>query len=68
MTDTKIGQWATRRTIRDGWMMTLSHMVQSEIADRVVTKCGRQMPRKNSKGELVFTDFVSTYDRCRWCQ
>lgn len=40
------------RVAKSGAAVTLAHLVESEIADRVVTRCGRQMARKNRDGTL----------------
>lgn len=40
----EIGSWVVRDNV-NGQAMTLGHLVESTIADRVVTKCGRQMYR-----------------------
>ena len=65
---TRIGQWAIRRTIKMGWRTTYSHRVESEIEDRVVTKCGRQMRLKNSQGVLDFEPMASSYEQCSDCK
>jgi hypothetical protein len=38
-----IGHWAQRIYEPSNYRNTLGHLVESEIADRVVTHCGRQM-------------------------
>lgn len=40
-----IGQWLARH--RPG---SVRHLVESEIADRIVTRCGRQMAANDSRG------------------
>lgn len=45
--DELIGMWAFRlRTTR--W-----HLIESEIGDRFVMRCGRQMQHTNSFGQLI---------------
>jgi len=50
-----IKKW-TRRVDR-GFSQTLWHHVQSEIEDRSVTTCGRQMKQVNRSGHLEFRDY-----------
>ena len=52
-----VGYWARRI---GPW-----HLVESEIADRIVTRCGREMQTKTSRGELTFTNDPSP--RCKQC-
>lgn len=45
-----IGWWATRVRRKGGkW-----HLVESEVTDRLVMKCGRQMRLENDDGVLIF--------------
>lgn len=41
-----IGQWVRRRGQR-------AHLVESEITDRLVMRCGRQMKLRTRSGDLV---------------
>lgn len=50
MTD-RIGKWTRRAR---GY--TLWHFIESEIADRVVTTCGRQMRSFTQAGGLEYAD------------
>lgn len=45
---TRIGQWLSRH--RPG---AVRHLVESEITDRIVTRCGRQMPALDSRGRAL---------------
>lgn len=63
-----IGQaypWA----MRDRWG-ALWHKVESEIEDRVVTACGRQMAGKDAAGRELLRSIVGPDDfddRCKTC-
>jgi hypothetical protein len=51
-----------------GWWMARNqrqkaHLVQSEITDRLVMRCGRQMRLETSGGLLVEAEF----ERCEQC-
>lgn len=48
MDEIKIGHWVRRRD-------THAHIVESLIADRVVTRCGRQMRKEAKAGPLFIT-------------
>lgn len=69
-----IGWWVRRDFWRKGAQelvrSTRSHLVESEIADRFVTRCGRQMRRGATKsvyrGELAFTHGQPA-DACKRC-
>jgi len=56
--DSYIGWWARRI---GPW-----HLVQSEIADRVVLKCGREMRLETGRGKLTFL-LEPSRDRCLQC-
>jgi hypothetical protein len=59
-----IGQWAARfigELQRTRW-----HLVESEIAERLVTHCGRQMPQRNGNGYLL-TDAAPSSGKCERC-
>lgn len=48
-----------------GRSVSLAHLVESEVADRVVCRCGRQMHRRTRDGALRT---ASGSDRtCFWC-
>jgi len=56
-----IGWWAKRR-------YGVWHLVESEIADRIVTRCGRQMAHTNTDGPLLFEyDPMTDQVRCQLC-
>lgn len=48
---TIIGQHLIR--VRNGQSVGLAHMAESEIAERVVTHCGRQMAWRSRAGRLM---------------
>lgn len=54
----KVGFYVVRLSPTDR-ELTFYHKVESEIEDRAVTGCGRQMKRKTKEGELVFYQFLS---------
>jgi len=60
---TLLGQWVARS--RKGKRVTASHFVESEIAARVVTRCGRQMGQASKRG-ILFVD-VRPGGRCEQC-
>lgn len=62
MTDSLIGQWVAR--FKDGNHVTRGHRVESEIVDRVITRCGRQMHRENAQGTLGIAGAVPPCRRC----
>jgi len=55
--DSSIGFWVGRPD-------TKLHLVESEIADRVVTRCGREMRRLSGRLELTLG---GSQPRCRQC-
>jgi len=52
MDQTWIGAWVARYRTEHGWSTTRLHRVESIIADRVVTNCGREMERETKRGVL----------------
>jgi hypothetical protein len=58
MTNSYIGWWARRI---GPW-----HLVQSEITDRLVMKCGRQMKLAMAKGRLEF--LLEPGEKCKQCK
>lgn len=52
--------WWTRRPGR------VWHLVESEITDRTVTRCGRQMRFETSAGALAFSQYPPG-ERCEQC-
>jgi hypothetical protein len=64
MTDSSIGWWTAR--FADTRQLTLWHLVQSEIEDRLITKCGRQMHKRTERGHLLTATLPETAClRCR---
>lgn len=61
---TLIGQFVQR--YHAGKPTTRAHYVESEIAERVVTRCGRQMGKEMSSGVLFVV--LDPEDRCRQCK
>lgn len=59
MTQSYIGWWANRKGQR--W-----HLVESEITDRLVMHCGRQMTLSNADGRLV-VDQAPQGRTCLYC-
>lgn len=58
MNSIEIGSWVRRtRSIGRSMLMrswqTKAHLVDSLVAERVVTRCGRQMNFKNANGQLM---------------
>lgn len=57
-----IGWWATRIRRKGGrW-----HLVESEITNRLVMKCGRQMKLETGDGVLIF-QLQPSSDHCSVC-
>jgi hypothetical protein len=56
---TYIGWWACRR---GKW-----HFVESEVTDRLVMRCGRQMKLETKGAALAFQQDASTLDCCEQC-
>lgn len=63
-----IGRW-TRRITRPaiGYGVTLWHYVDSEIEDRSVTRCGRQMKQVTAGGSLEFRNSPGKFATCTKC-
>ncbi len=68
-----IGSWIARFAHRESgsYRLTRWHYVESEIEDRAVTKCGRQLAR-NDTTSLITSAVVpgalpNVADRCRYC-
>jgi hypothetical protein len=64
-----IGTWAIRIEDWDGGSSIVgkAHFVESEIEDRVVTRCGRQLKRETERGNLVSDDWIDRV-KCRTCK
>ena len=60
-----IGLWVAR--FKGERQITLWHLIESEIEDRVVTNCGRQMTRRSQRGMLL-VESAPGYDACHPCQ
>lgn len=54
-----IGQWVMRERRQVG------HLVESIVADDAITRCGRRMPERTSRGELVDAPFGTR--KCGFC-
>ena len=54
-----IGWWAKRK---GPW-----HLVESEVTNRIVTRCGRQLRLETTKGPLVF-EVTPSGEGCEQCQ
>jgi|KBSSwiStaDraftv2_1062776.scaffolds.fasta_scaffold162781_3 hypothetical protein len=64
-----LDQWVYRGDPLTGSATTISHYVESEIEDRAVTSCGRQMHRKSRGGHLFpATDPWAPINRCSSCK
>ena len=59
------GQWVAR--YKDGHRVTKFHFVESEIADREITRCGRQMKARNGTVIQMSVDIPSGEDACSIC-
>jgi hypothetical protein len=53
--DPRIGSWV-RRERRNGNPTTQGHLVESIRAERVVLRCGKEMPEEGVLGRLVVHD------------
>jgi hypothetical protein len=63
-----IGQWVSRWSADgDAVRRTRWHLVESEIDDRKVVRCGRQMGFIAST-ELAWTDAPQHSERCYYCR
>jgi hypothetical protein len=58
------GQWAARYDT-NGTLQTKAHLIESEVADRAITNCGREMHRHNSTGKLRQADSLAAH--CKTC-
>lgn len=64
MTGSSVGWWTARfQGVRQ---ITLWHYVESEIEDRLVTRCGRQMHKQSKRGDLLTAN--SADDACKACR
>lgn len=59
MSDDYIGWWGMRRGTK--W-----HLVESEITDRLVTRCGRQMKMQTAGGAMKF-EVQPSGEACEVC-
>lgn len=62
---TAVGLWAAR--LKGNRQVTAWHRIESEIASRYITKCGREMERETKRGNLFTAAFVSG-QACTVCQ
>jgi hypothetical protein len=63
MPDTLIGVWVARHTGER--QLTRWHRVESDVAEDVVTKCGRRMVQRSERGILLMGDGPDRCARCR---
>ena len=64
-----IGLWIARFADQGhGKRLTLWHLVESEIADRKVTRCGRQMATTEGTVLAPLVAPPSSTQACFWCQ
>lgn len=71
MGDSFIGLWTARfrpgtPSFPSGRTSGLAHLVQSEVTDRLVMKCGRQMRLENGRGTL--SSALPIVARCFDCE
>lgn len=60
-----IGSYVVR--FRGARALTMAHLVESEIADRKVTRCGRQLgPKEGTTIEVVEPTLHSRCWQCGW--
>lgn len=59
-----IGSWVARS--KGDVRLTKAHLVESEIADRKVTRCGRQLGERQDT-ELVEVHDPAVSERCQRC-
>jgi hypothetical protein len=50
----------------DELRLTTWHVVESEVGDRVITRCGREMVRTLKRGHLEFAELAEPL--CKQCQ
>lgn len=63
-----IGLWVARFGDEGhGKRLTLWHLVESEIADRKVTRCGRQLPTKEGTVLAPVQSPPTSTQACFWC-
>ena len=63
MADFPIGIWAARF---DGErQVTKWHLIDSDIAEDVLTRCGRRIAQRSKRGVLLID--ANPTDRCRQC-
>jgi hypothetical protein len=61
----QIGDWVTRVRTEEQVRTSLAHLVDSTVAERVVTRCGKQMPLDiPGRGELVYWEGAPPCYRC----
>lgn len=60
-----IGEWVARVSRDEDRMVSKVHYVESEIADRVVTQCGRQMKRDLNGEKLAFAYVPGDDEKCQ---
>lgn len=70
-----IGQWVARFAVRKdrsmGERLTRWHLVESVIAGREVTRCGRQLGDREGtevQAQADVPDASNIADQCQWCQ
>ena len=59
MSESYVGWWGKRR--QGKW-----HLVESEVSDRLVMRCGRQMAKVNPHGPLSF-EVQPSGEACEQC-
>lgn len=64
MTDL-ISQWCAR--FRRDLQVTRWHYIESQIEDRLITHCGRQMANRNTKGYLLTDAAPAPTQKCERC-
>lgn len=60
-----IGSWTAR--FAGDRQVTLWHQVESQVADRLVTHCGRELHSKTAKGRLVIRELGEGDVVCLGC-
>lgn len=65
MTTDLIGVWTAR--FQGEVQRTRWHVIESEIADRLVTHCGRQLPHRNGNGLLLTDPSPPPTMKCERC-
>jgi len=64
-TNDPINSWAAR--YRNANPITRWHYIESVIAERLVTHCGRQMAKFTAKGEMVVDPSPAPTAKCERC-